>query len=105
MTAGGSDISGTSDQFRYTYTTFNVNAQITARVNSVSNTNSSAKAGVMFRNSTAANAAYAFAFVTPGNNVEFETRSANGAATSYNSTIAAGSSPLWMRLVRNGSRQ
>ncbi len=103
VNAGGSDIAGTSDQFRYTYTTFNVNAQITARVTSVSNTNSSAKAGVMFRNSTAANASYAFAFVTPGNNVEFETRSANGAATSYNSTIAAGISPLWVRLIRNGA--
>jgi hypothetical protein len=101
--AGGADIWGSSDQFRYTYTTFNVNAQITARVTSVSNTSSSAKAGVMFRDSAAANAAYAFAWVSPSNQVTFETRSSNGATASYTVSLSPGGSPVWVRLIRNGS--
>ena len=101
-TAGGANIGGTSDQLRYTYTTYNVNAQITARVTSVSNTNASAKAGAMFRDSAAANAAYAFVWVSPSNQVTFETRSANGTTASYTVTVAGGS-PVWVRLLRNGA--
>ena len=56
----------------------------------------------MFRDSTAANAAYAFAWVSPGNNVEFETRASNGTSSNYSVTVAAGGSPVWVRLLRSG---
>ncbi|MGO9115563.1 MAG: carbohydrate-binding protein [Thermoguttaceae bacterium] len=101
--AGGADIGGTSDQFRYTYEGYSGNGQLTARVTSVSNTNSAAKAGVMFRDSAVANAAYAFAWVSPSNQVEFETRSADGATASYTVTASAGGSPVWVQLVRFGA--
>ena len=57
----------------------------------------------MFRGSAAANAAYAFVYVTPGNNVLFETRASNGGTASYSATVAAGGSPVWVRLIRSGS--
>ena len=58
----------------------------------------------MFRDSTAANGANAFVWVTPGNNVEFQTRASDGASSSYSATVSAGSSPVWVRLVRSGNQ-
>ena len=97
VAGGGADIWGTSDQFHYFSKSFTGNGSITARVNSETSTTQSAKTGVMFRNSTAANAAYAFAWVSPGNNVGFETRASNGASSSYSFTVSAGTSPVWVR--------
>src|SRR5262249_49763985 len=62
----GSDIFGTSDQFRFAYTTLTGDGTITARVVSQTNTNNAAKAGVMIRDTLAANAAEALVDVTPG---------------------------------------
>jgi endoglucanase len=100
----GADVWGTSDQFRYAYSGYNGDGQVSARVTSVGNTNQFAKAGVMFRDSTAANAAYAYAWVSPSNNMEFETRSANGVSSSYTVTVTPGGSPVWVRLVRAGNQ-
>ena len=101
VAGGGADIWGTSDQFHFLSQSFTGNGTIIARVESVQNTNVSAKGGVMFRNSTAANAAYAFAWVKPNGNVVFETRSANGASSSYSSTVSGVGFPVWVRLVRS----
>ena len=89
VAGGGADIWGNSDQFHFLSQSFSGNGTIIARVESVQNTNASAKGGVMFRDSTAANAAYAFAWVKPNGNVVFETRSANGASSSYSSTVSS----------------
>ena len=104
VAGGGADIWGSSDQFHFFSQSFTGNGTIIARVESVQNTNVSAKGGVMFRNSTAANAAYAFAWVTPSGNVVFETRSANGASSGYSSTVSGVGIPVWVRLVRSGNQ-
>ena len=104
VAGGGADIWGSSDQFHFLSQSFTGNGTIIARVESVQNTNVSAKGGVMFRNSTAANAAYAFAWVTPSGNVVFETRSANGASSGYSSTVSGVGIPVWVRLVRSGNQ-
>ncbi|MBN2315915.1 MAG: LamG domain-containing protein, partial [Sedimentisphaerales bacterium] len=49
MTASGTDIWGTADEFHYAYKTLSGAGSITARVVSVQNTNDWAKAGVMIR--------------------------------------------------------
>lgn len=100
--AGGADIWGASDQFRYSYTTMAGNGAMVARASSLTNTNSHAKAGVMFRDSSAANAAYAFVTVGPTGTVSFETRSANGVSASY-SASATSTLPTYVRLVRSGN--
>ena len=104
VAGGGADIWGSSDQFHFLSQSFTGNGTIIARVESVQNTNVSAKGGVMFRDSTAANAAYAFAWVKPNGNVVFETRSANGASSSYSSTVSGAGFPVWVRLVRSGNQ-
>ena len=55
--ASGTDIWGTSDQFRFVYQPISGDVQITARVDSQTVTNEWAKAGVMIRTSLAANSA------------------------------------------------
>jgi O-glycosyl hydrolase/regulation of enolase protein 1 (concanavalin A-like superfamily) len=104
VAGGGADIWGTSDQFHFLSQSLSGNGTIIARVESVQNTNVSAKGGVMFRDSTAANAAYAFAWVAPSGNVVFETRSVNGASSGYSSTVSGVGIPVWVRLVRSGNQ-
>ena len=74
VSGSGSDVWGTSDQFRYVYLPVTVPAAgdvhgavtITARYGfDEANTNSWTKAGVMFRSSPDAGSGYAFLFTTP----------------------------------------
>ncbi len=96
-TAGGTGIGGTSDQFHYTYETLANGGQIIADVASLGNSNAAAEAGPMFRDSTAANGAFAEMVVTPGDGVVFQWRSADGGAA--NSTTFAGvAAPVFLRL-------
>lgn len=100
---GGSDIWAGSDQFRFVRTSFiAADGDLVARVASVGNSNVWAKAGVMFRNGSAANAAFAMVVVTPGSGVSFQTRSSAGAAAS-SQTVVGVKAPIWVRLRRSGA--
>ncbi len=101
--AGGTDIWDASDQFRYTYEGFNGNGRITARVASVSNTNAWAKAGPMFRDSAAANAAFADVVATPGSGVSFQWRSTAGGTPGF-AQVTGVAAPVWLRLSRVGNQ-
>jgi autotransporter-associated beta strand protein len=101
--AGGADIGGTSDQFHYTYETFSGSGQITARVTSLSNSNASAKAGPMVRDSSSANGAFASIFVTPTSGVIFEWRSADG-GTANSSTVTGVTAPVWLQVSEVGNQ-
>jgi glucosylceramidase len=101
--ASGSTVWGSADGFNYSYTPVNGDGSMTLRVDSLVNTDTfAAKAGLMFRASDAANAAYAFLAVTPGGGVKFEFRAATGAAAASQGT-AAGAAPRWLRLAKTGS--
>jgi endoglucanase len=102
VTGGGADIQGTGDAFRYVYVTATGDCTIIARVISLQNINSWSKAGVMIRESLAANAANAYVAVTPGNGVTWQYRSSTGGGTSYNNTSGL-SAPYWVKLVRSGN--
>lgn len=102
VNGAGSDIQGTSDQFQFAYLSLTGNGTITARVDSIENTNSWAKAGVMFRDSLAANSANAFLAITPSNGATFQSRSTTNGNTSWMSTSGL-SAPYWVRLTRNGN--
>ena len=82
MAGGGADIWGTSDQFNFASQSLGGDGSIVAHVTSLTNTNTSAKAGVMFRASTAANSVFAHAFVTPGGAIYYQWRSSTGGSTS-----------------------
>jgi regulation of enolase protein 1 (concanavalin A-like superfamily) len=103
VNGGGADIWGSSDQFNYLYQPLTGDLTITARVASQQNTDNWAKAGVMIRETTAANSTYVFMMVTPANGVNMQYRSTTGSSAVQLAQVAALAAPYWVRLVRSGS--
>ncbi len=100
----GSDIWGTADEFRYVRQTANGDCDLRARVTGQSNTNGYAKAGVMLRESTAANAAHASLYITPSNGFSFQYRSATGGTTTnVNGPALNPGMNNWVRMTRSGN--
>ena len=98
----GADIGGASDQFHFAYRPFSGDGQIVARVVAQQNTNGQAKAGLMFRESLAADARHATLAMSPDGATRLLYREASGGATSVRQ--AAGSAvPYWLKLVRSGN--
>jgi regulation of enolase protein 1 (concanavalin A-like superfamily) len=102
VTGGGADIWGSSDQFHFVYQPLSGDGEIVARVVSVQNADVWSKAGVMMRESVAANARHAMMVVTPGAGTAFQRRTTAGGASAHTSgpSVAA---PYWVRLVRTGA--
>jgi hypothetical protein len=76
---GGTNIAGNLDEAHFVYQTHSGDVSIRARVLSQDNTGGGlAQSGVMIRNSTNANAAFAAVVITPSNGVFFAYRSADG---------------------------
>ena len=103
VAGSGSDISSTADEFRYVSwpITDSLNCTVTARVVSQSNTASGAKAGVMIRETTAANAREAMTGTTPATGIAFLYRP-TAAATTTKVLTSNFTLPYWVRLVRAG---
>jgi endoglucanase Acf2 len=98
----GADIWGTADGFHFVYQTLNGNGEVVARVATIQNTDPWAKVGVMIRESLTAGSRHALMCLTPGNGLAFQRRNApNG--QSVTTAGGAGTAPVWVRLVRNGS--
>ena len=112
MTASGTDIwdvpdvrrpTSYHDEFHYAYTAANGDCWITAKVESISNTDPWAKAGVMIRDSTDANSIHAMVCITPGNGVAFQYRTATGGASTNAANITGVTTPCWLALERSGN--
>ncbi|MBN2473869.1 MAG: lamin tail domain-containing protein [Pirellulales bacterium] len=98
----GSDIWGNSDSFRFVHQTHSGDTEVIAKVISVQNTDSWAKAGVMIRDSMAPDSAHAMAVVTPGNGVSFQRRTVTSGGSSHTPGPSV-QAPYWVRLVRQGN--
>ena len=98
----GNDVWGAADALHYAYRVLNGDGFIVARVRSLQNTSTSAKAGVMIRASLAANAPNAFMLVTPGKGSDFQRRQAAGAATVSQPGTTAAKAAWWVKLERIG---
>jgi len=102
MTASGTDIWDTADEYHYAYKTLTGVGTIQAKVLSVDNTNSWAKAGVMIRESLDPGSLHASMVVTPANGVSFQRRPITDAvSTSANSTTLAEAAPYWVKIERD----
>lgn len=102
LSGSGADIWGTTDAFHFVYQPLNGNGTIIARVVSITNTNSWAKAGVMIRENLDANARHAMVLVTPNKALIFQRRLSTG-GDSPSSAGASASAPCWVKLVRTGN--
>jgi len=102
VSGSGSDIWGTADEFRFVYQPVSGDVTITARVASLANTDPWAKAGVMIREGTAANARHTFSALTTANGLAFQRRLTTGGTTTHTAG-PAGAAPYWVRLTRSGN--
>lgn len=104
VSGSGADIFGTADAFQFVSQTLTGDGEIRARVTSQSNTNAWAKAGVMIRNGTAADAANVLMSLTPGNGFAYLARTTAGGSTSSAVTSASNAAPNnWVRITRSGT--
>jgi hypothetical protein len=102
MTASGTDIWDTADEFRYAFKQLSGAGSITAKVLSVDNTNAWAKAGVMIRETLDPSSKHALMDITPGNGASFQVRTAVG-DTSFQMSQAGITAPYWVKLERDAS--
>jgi hypothetical protein len=98
--AAGTDIAGTSDQFGFVHGSVTGDTEIVAWVDSIQNTSTTAKSGVMIRESLAANAAHVAIVISPTTGARFIYRSATGGSTTTLNTTGI-AAPQWVRLVRD----
>ena len=100
LSGSGADIWNQADAFQYVYQTLSGDGEIIARVTDITNTDAWAKAGLMFRETLAANARHASVFVTPEQGTAFQRRTTTGGSSQHTGSL--GSAPVWLRLVRTG---
>ena len=101
INAGGADIWGTADQFRYVWQSMTSNSSVSAHI--VSQTpappgNAWAKAGVMMRTDQTAGSPFYGVFVTPGNGVTVQYRTAAGVAAVMPVSVA-GTTPTYLQVA------
>jgi hypothetical protein len=99
---GGTRIGETSDSFHFAYQQLTGDGEIVARVTAIENTNNSAKAGVMIRQSLANNSRHAYMLASTDSGIWMRSRTASpGGSTDTARTEAT--APAWVRLVRTGN--
>jgi len=101
IVAGGADIWGSADAMHLAYQPLTGDGSIVARVVSLQNTSTSAKAGVVVRESLAPGAANAAMLLTAGKGLAFQRRFTTGGST-VTSVGALSPAPYWVRLDRAG---
>jgi hypothetical protein len=102
LLGSGSDIWGQADQFHFVSQALAADGSVSAHITSQTNTDPWAKAGVMLRQSADPGSAYYAAFVTPGNGIVVQYRSAQGGSAQQSASIA-GTVPAYLMVARSGS--
>ena len=99
MTGSGADIWDQSDEFHYAFKTLSGPGSIVARVESVSDTDNWAKAGVMIRETLDADSTHAMMIVSYASGVSFQRRLETG-GDSFNDDIGNITAPYWVKIER-----
>jgi Tfp pilus assembly protein PilX len=102
INAGGSDITGTADQFHFVWQTLAGDGSISAQVVSQTNSSANAKAGVMFRASTDPGSPNYAVLVSPGAGIKVQERSTQGGTTTKLAN-PSGSIPAYLKVTRSGN--
>ena len=101
ITAAGTDIGGSSDEFGFVYQRIVGDADIIARVDALDTKGGYATAGVMIRKSLAADSAHAFGHVSVRTGVRAARRLVDGG----NTTSASGPRPRRARLAASHAQR
>jgi len=105
ISASGSDIYGTVDEFFYVFRPLSGDGEIVARVESLIDTNEWAKAGLMIRESVSPQSTNAFMIATPDRGAGLQWRIATGGQSDSNAPGSGHNSltaPIWLKLIRQG---
>jgi hypothetical protein len=102
INAGGADITGPSDQFRYVWQSLPGDGSVIAHVASQTDTSAGAKAGVMLRASTDPGAPNYALLVSPGEGIKVQLRKTLD-GTTQKLANPAGTTPAWLKITRSGS--
>jgi hypothetical protein len=97
MIASGSDIWGTTDEFHFAYKQMSGVGSIIAKVESVEETDTWAKAGVMIRNSLSPDSSHVSVYVTAAEGVSFQRRIMANTETSDTTEVDI-TAPLWVKI-------
>ena len=103
LQGAGADIWETADGCRFVFRGLSGDFVITARLDSMSNTDYWAKAGLMVRESSAAGSRNVSLLVTPeSGGTRMQWRNSTGGSTSDHE-LSGSNAPLWLRIVRSGN--
>ncbi len=102
VNGSGADIWNSADAFHFAYQQQSSDIDIIARVTGELPTDPWAKAGVMIRQSLAANSAWASMIITPGKGALFQRRLTTGTSALGVTSLSA-KAPAWVRLTRVGN--
>lgn len=102
ISGSGTYIGGTSDQFHYVWQPLVGQGGIRARVVTETNTNSDAMAGVMFRQSTDADAPFYAVVVTPLKGIFVLDRTSTG-GNAHTLASITGAVPVYLQVERSGT--
>jgi len=104
VTGGGADIFDVPDQFHYLYQNgLTGDMSIKAHVETQTETDPLAKAGIMIRETTDPASTFVDVVVTPGDGVKMQARSVTGGGTTQIGRISGVDAPYWVLLVRTGN--
>lgn len=104
LRGSGANVFQTADSFHWISQPAAGDLSLSAKLDSFESTSDLAKAGLMIRASTAADAAHAMIHWLPQGQVEFIWRNASGASASYLWVTDPTPTPPWLRLQRAGNR-
>ncbi len=99
VSGAGNDIWGESDQFQYVYQPVKDDVTIITHVVSISDGNDWSKAGIMLRQSLAADAANVFVTATRSNGISMQQRIKKGDQSIYTGDKSI-TMPIWLKLTR-----
>jgi phosphatidylserine/phosphatidylglycerophosphate/cardiolipin synthase-like enzyme/regulation of enolase protein 1 (concanavalin A-like superfamily) len=103
VAGAGADVWGTADALHYVYEPLSGDGTIVTQVTSVQNINAWVKAGVMIRESLAANARQAFMLVSFSKGTAFQRRQTTGGGSVSTSGSTSVVAPYWVRIDRSGN--
>ena len=101
MTGSGTDIWNQSDEFHYAYKTLSGPGSIVAKVESISNTDNWAKAGVMIRETLDADSKHAMMVVSYASGVSFQRRIEVGGDSTSDDDTGGITAPYWVKIERD----
>ena len=102
MGGSGADVSGTAVEMQFSMQTLNGDGTIIARVASITNTDSNAKAGIEIRDGTASNAKHVALVQTYSNGQQWITRDTPGASSVNTGAASQTFAAKWLKLTRVG---